>query len=373
MINKRRCKAALLFFLLAGCVSRPIKDDSIQEGAETAANLTPLLRDYAVPAGLEFRPAAFPLPAAAPGVGAITRDQRDPLSSLTEGEKRAVAESFRAAYSGGLLRGLSLEGTLGGDLVHSWPPEAALCLAQNWRSREGTPDSWGLPSLVLAVRGAGAGETRIVRGDILDQYGKSGGRDRANGVAGYGAPLGEEFLYGNGIAQWFEHGLIAADPPGTVFFEAAEPPLLPPEGTEPYAGDDGAIGELFRQARRRGAYSNLPELRADAPALRLDIPETETLPGLILYFQTFNRGNVLLLLNPAPELPLQTRIVAGAFLDAFLGEAAGAGLEGRLLRGIERYGAPLTDAYPAPEGGAYRETQRFVRGWMALRPPMEPH
>jgi hypothetical protein len=36
----------------------------------------------------------------------------------------------------------------------------------------------------------------------------------------------------------------------------------------------------------------------------------------------------------------------------------------RLLRGIDRYGLPLTGAYPEPEADAYRETQRFVRGWM---------
>jgi hypothetical protein len=369
----------LLIFLLAGCAGLGARKDSGRGDGETGEDSVPLPRDYVFPAGLEFRPGEFSLPEAAPGVGSITREQRDPLASLGEDAKEAVAESFREAYIDGLLRGLSLEGALGGDLVHTWPPDRALSLAQNWRSREAAPNSWGLPSLVLAVRGAGSGEVHIVRGRILDRYGTSGGRDRANGAAGYGAPLGEEFPYRDGIAQWFEHGLIRANAAGEVFFEERAAPSgtgfagLSPNGAGRSAG--AGVEEQFQRARQRGPYAGLPSLRADAPVGRLEIPATETLPGGTLYFQTCNRGDVLLLLGQAPDLPSRVRILAGPFPEAFLAEPPEAGLEGRLLRGLERYGLPLTDPCPAPgaepPAGAYREAQRFTRGWM-VAPPSGP-
>jgi hypothetical protein len=362
MIIKRHFGPALLIFFLAGCAGMDIAKNSLPSNAKTAEELIPLLREYVLPADLEFQSDGFSLPAAAPGVGSITRDQGDPLANRTEDEKKAVTESFRGAYREGLLRELPLEGTLGGDLVHSWPPDAPLSLAQNWRSRETAPTSWGIPSLVLAIQGVGSGDVRIVRGRILDQYGKSGGRDRSNGVVGYGAPLGEEFLYRDGIAQWFEHGLIRVDLAGRGFFEPSEASALPPDEAGRYAGDDGTIGEHFRRAWRRGAYSNLPNLRADDPVRRLDIPTSETIPAGTLYFQTFNRGSVLVLLPQIPDFPFQARIVAGAFLDAFLSDGPAADLTGRLLRGLERYGLPLTDAYPAPDGDGYREAQRFTQG-----------
>jgi hypothetical protein len=367
MIIKRHFGPAVFIFLLAGCAGLDVKNDSSRGDGEAPGERAPLLRNYVLPAHLEFRPDVFSLPAAAPGVGAITREPRDPLAGLGEDEKKAVAESFRAAYVEGLLRGLSLEGTLGGDLVHTWPPGTALSLAQSWRSRETAPNSWGMPSLVLAVRGTGSDGPHIIRGGILDQYGKSGGRDRANGAAGYGAPLGEEFLYGDGIAQWFEHGLIRVDAAGRGFFEETEPPIFSPDRAERYAGDGDSIEGHFQQARRRGLYANLPDLRADDSPGRLDIPASETLPAGTLYYQTFNRGSVLLLLPRFPDILFRGRIVAGAFLDALLADPPDAGLEDRLLRGIGRYGLPLTDACPAPDGDAYRETQRFTRGWMGLR------
>ena len=370
MTIKRLPGPALLMFLLAGCAGVDRKNDAVPVRVETAAETIPLLRDYTLPADLEFQPGPFSLPAAAPGVGSITREQEDPLTKLTEDEKRAVTESFRSAYSGGLLRGLSLEGTLGGDLVHSWPPEEPLSLAQNWRSQETAPNSWGIPSLVLAIRGAGSGDVRILQGGILDRYGKSGGKGRANGVAGYGAPLGEEFPYRDGVAQWFEHGLIRADAAGRTFFEEAEPPELPRTTAGHYPGDDGSIGEHFQRAWLRGTYSNLPPLMADDPVRRLDIPAGETLPAGTLYMQTFNRGSVLLLLPQVPDLPFQTRIVAGPFLDAFLSEGPDADLAGRLFHGLARYGLPLTDAYPAPTAGAWRETQRFTNGTLRKQLPL---
>jgi hypothetical protein len=365
MIIKRHFGPAALVFLLAGCAGQgAARQEPPPSGGVAEAETVPLLRDHRFPPGLEFRPGTFSPPAVAPGVGEITREREDPLTRLGEDAKRAVTESFREAWRGGLLRGLPLEGTLGGDLVHSWPPEEPLSLAQNWRSLETAPNSWGIPSLVLAVRGAGGGETRILRGGILDRYGRSGGRDRANGVAGYGAPLGEEFLYGDGVAQWFERGLIRADAAGGTFFEAGELPPLPRNTAGGYPGDDGTVGEQFERAWLRGMYSNLPALIADAPVRRLDTGATGDLPAGTLYLQTFNRGSVLLLLPDFPGIPFQARIIAGPFLDALLSEGPEADLALRLRRGLSRYGLPLTDACPEPAGDAWSETQRFTRGWM---------
>jgi hypothetical protein len=131
--------------------------------------------------------------------------------------------------------------------------------------------------------------------------------------------------------------------------------------------DDGTIRRNFLRAWRRGIYANLPELNADAPVRRLDIPETRTMSAWTLYFQTCNRGSVLLLLPQARDIPFQTRIVAGAFPDAFLADAPEPGFAERLLRGLNRYGLPLTDAYPAQEADTRQETQRFTLGRMTLR------
>jgi hypothetical protein len=373
MIIKSCFGPALLIFLLASCSGLGRAKRSFPANAETEAqdptDTIPLLREYIFPAGLQFLPGSFSLPAVAFGVGSLTRTREDPLTGLAEDAKGAVSESFRAVYIDGLLRGLSLEGPLGGDLVHSWPPAEPLSLAQNWRSRETAPNSWGVPSLVLAVRPVRRDDAHIVRGDILDLYGKSGGRDRANGAAGYGAPLGEEFLHEDGVAQWFEYGLIRTDAAGRGHFEPAELPELPQDTAEPYSGDAGIVEEHFQQARQQGSYANLPELKADGPVGRLDFPAAGTMPAGTLYFQTFNRGGVLFLLPQAPNFPFRIRILAGAFLDAFLADTLETNLAGRLLRGIDRYGLPLTGAYPEMEAGAYREVQRFVRGWMkAVKP-----
>jgi hypothetical protein len=374
MIIKSHFGPALLIFLLASCSGLGVRNNSAPSTAELDAHnptgLIPLLRDYTFPADLEFLPGSFSPPVAAPGVGSITREQGDPLTSLAKDEKQAVTESFRAAYIEGLLRDLPLEGTLGGDLVHSWPPVAPLSLAQNWRSREAAPNSWGAPSLVLAIRGTENDDAYIVRGGILDQYGKSGGRDRLNGVAGYGAPLGKEFLSGDGVAQWFEHGLIRVDAAGNGIFQDTALPERNADAVGEYDGDDddGTIRRNFQRARRRGIYSNLPELSADTPVRRLDIPATGTMSAWTLYFQICNRGSVLLLLPQAPDIPFQARIVTGAFLDAFLADAPETGFTERLLRALDRYGLPLTDAYPAQEADAWQETQRFTLGrWKRRR------
>jgi hypothetical protein len=158
-------------------------------------------------------------------VGIFTSDPRDPALALVAEERENISRSFRKAYAEALSRGLPLEGVLGGDKIHAWPAGSPLAWVQNWRSADPHPNSWGLPNLVLAIRGFDIGEVFIVRGPILDAYGKSGGRGGANGAAGYGPPLSEEFPYGESIAQRFGEGLIAADASGRTAFIPRQPPV----------------------------------------------------------------------------------------------------------------------------------------------------
>jgi hypothetical protein len=372
---------------------------------------------------MEFIPAPLSWPAIAPGIGFVTREREDPVTKLNEDEMKALTESFRTAYIEGRLRDQSLEGVLGGDFIHSWPPAAPLCRVQNWRDRDGAPNTWGIPSLVLAIRGMRENRVFTVRGDILNVYGKSAGRKGANGVAGYGAPLGEEFLYQDGIAQCFEHGLIYVDPAGKGrFIPGAVPSALQavPETLGYVNGDDGSIRGDFQEAWKRGmnqsgGLRNLPGLKADGPVLRLDfsgtpweIPmdgqtvdaDTQTfaagrIPVTALYYQRFNQDSVLFLLARIPAASAQalgtvfhTRIIATPFLEAFLAgrdhplpgadaprlfipQAGVSGLRPEdapfheaVLQGLARYGLPLTDAAPSREGDTFRETQRFSQGWM---------
>jgi hypothetical protein len=197
-------------------------DDRPEIGSEDSPGSS-LLRDgEASPEQKELQ-ALFSAFEAAPGVGIFTRDPRDPALKLDAEERERISLSFRRAYAEALSRGLPLEGVLGGDRVHAWPADSPLAWVQNWKSAEAYPNSWGIPSLVLAIRGIEAAEVFIVRGAILDAYGKSGGLGGANGVAGYGPPLSGEFPYGEGLAQRFGRGLIATDASGRSAFIPGEP------------------------------------------------------------------------------------------------------------------------------------------------------
>jgi hypothetical protein len=223
----------LLILLFPCCRGAPAAKSGRRSPAVPAAGgegvpSTP--REDTLPPEEESRP-SLPVFEASPGVGVFTSDPRDPAWELEEEEREEISRSFRKAYAEALGRGLPLEGILGGDRVHAWPADTPLAWVQNWRIAEAYPNSWGLPNLVLAIRGFEAGEVFIVRGPILDAYGKSRGRSGANGVAGYGPPLGEEFPYGagadqgmaQGLAQRFGEGLIATDASGEAAFIPREP------------------------------------------------------------------------------------------------------------------------------------------------------
>ncbi|MFP3041319.1 hypothetical protein LQZ19_05800 [Treponema primitia] len=409
MIIKRHLGPALLILLLTepvwfnGCAG--LKNTQISSQFDTEADdptpdeteAIPLLREYPLPAGLKFLPDPFSLPSAVPGIGAITREKEDPMATLTDDEKRALTESFRTAYVDGLLRKLPLEGTLGGDFAHSWPPAAPLCRVQNWRTRDAAPNSWGIPSLVLAIQEIRGNEVYIVQGAVLNQYGLSGGINRANGAVGYGAPLGEEFPYEGGVAQRFEYGLIRVDAARKGLFIPNETPAEEGEAAIPhtvglYSKDDVIIQKSFQSAWRRNIHAGLPDLDPDYDVRRLDFfgkpweiaTESGAIPINTLYFQTFNQGSVLFLLAQSSEVSFQTRIIAGDFLNAFLAgkdlslpgaeaatplpEIASAGeLPERLLQGLSRYGIPLTNAYLSREEEGYMETQRFSLGRMGKK------
>ncbi|GHV75869.1 hypothetical protein AGMMS49942_06900 [Spirochaetia bacterium] len=363
----------------------------------------PALPERPLPAGMEFIPTPLSWPAIAPGVGMVTRERADPLTKLGEAEINALTESFRTAYIEERFRNPSLDGVLGGDFIHSWPTTAPLGRVQNWRDRDPslaeTPNTWGIPSLILAIRSMEGNRVFTVRGAILNIYGKSAGRSGANGIAGYGAPEGDEFRYKGGIAQRFEYGLIYVGPDGKGgFIPGAAPAAL--EALPETLGGTSTEAD-FREAWKRGRNSGLPPLNADGPALRLDFTGTPweipvdtaaagTIPIRALYYQSFNRGSVLFLLAQVPDF--HTRIIAGPFLDAFLSgrdhPLPGAdapplfipqpGVPGlrpedapfheAVLRGLARYGLPLTDAVPSGEGNGspFRETQRFSQGWMRV-------
>jgi hypothetical protein len=349
-------------------------------------------------------------------VGALARDP----GAAPAGEDAAdLRDAFRAAYLDALFRELPLEGVLGGDEVHLWPPNprvpdpAGEVWVQNWRIAEAAAlagagaNSWGIPSLVLAIRDGG--EAFTLRGRILDLYGRSGGRQGANGVAGYGAPRSGEFFLGGGLAQRFDLGTVILNAEGKAVFVPglAAPGAVPretgfcPGGPPP---DQDRVRRAFRAAWDAAWARGTGPLAPDAPAEYRSLrslawfigPETG-ISGV--YYQSFDRGTTVLLLTEAPGLPLGVKTLAGPFLDALL--AAGQeGLPGAeppdpaalepeagdpfgaaLFRGLLRYGVPLTDSFPRPRGtedgpgesggGAgpppaprYREVQRFSRGWM---------
>jgi hypothetical protein len=405
MINKRYPGLVLLIPLIlffARCAGMNRVSPENVEGDPAFAG--PVLKEYLIPEGVEFMPAPFSWPAAVPGVGAITRDQNDPGAKLAGEDRARLTESFRAAFIDGLFRDLPLVGALGGDFVHSWPSSAPLAWVQNWQIRDTVPgnrasNSWGIPSLVLAIRGIDRDQAFIVRGAILDAYGKSAGLNNANGVMGYGAPRGNEFSYQSGIAQQFDYGLIHVDAAGKSVFIPNEVPAFPAEefpedlGYFPGISGDENLRKAFRLAWQRGRNENAPPLIPDGPLQRIRFTKNpwglHTDTGEIrireLYFQTFNRGSALILLAISPDADFQARLLVFPFADAFLADAehpipgtdtslaasfpeldSPGGFADTLLQGLEFYGLPLTDVFPQREENAFRKTQRFSLGWMAL-------
>jgi hypothetical protein len=336
-------------------------------------------------ADLVFIPADPPAPVPAPGVGTISRETKAPGFSLAGEAGAALQDAFRAAYVDGLFRGLPLAGVLGGDKVHGWPDTNPSGWVQNWRSAMPAANSWGIPSLILAIQGVDASlqtsrkRVFIVDGEILNYYGTSAGIDGANGDIGYGSPRGEKFFYNNGIAQRFDRGLIVIDEDGKGSFLPEEPPSAglepPPElGIFPEAPLNEKIRDAFLTAWTMALDRNVEAMVPDGPGQYLSgfsrnpvSSNTRELKGL--YIQTFNGRGALLILPEAPGVPLHARFLGSPFLDAFIPPGEDDFVP-QLMEGISVYGFPLTDPLPyrAGEDSAQQEAQRFSGGWLRTLP-----
>jgi hypothetical protein len=342
--------------------------------------------------GLVFIPSPLPPLAAAVGVGNITRERRDRASQLSGAERDALGAAFRGAYVDGILRGLGLEGVLGGDLVHSWPENAPSLWVQNWQTAEARPNSWGIPSLVLAIRniettGEGAqSRVFIVRGGILDFYGKSAGVGGANGGKGYGCPRSEEFSYNGGTAQRFDRGLITVDEDGKGAFVPGAPPsagAVPPPDLGAFSpeppGGGGAVRDAFITAWKMALDSGREALVPDGPGFYAAFSgDPFALGARGVYVQSFNQQTAVLALIDTNALPFHARLIAAPFLPVLLSAedhpaaaleenfSGGGAFIRRRMRGFAVYGLPLTDALSGWAGPAYREAaQRFSRGALA--------
>ena len=356
--------------------------------------------EYYPPPEMIFIPAEFPSFVLPPGLGMITTSGLDRAAALSETGRAELSDSFRAAYISSRFRQAPLAGVLGGDFVHNWPSVNPSAWVQNWHSSAPQANSWGLPSLVLAVRGFGnaqeanAGRVFIIQGKLLNQYGISGGINSANGIVGYGSPRGYEFLHDGKLAQRFDFGLITVNQEGKGAFFPEPPPSLefsPPPELGVFVDAPSSPRNVradfikaWKMALDRGIKTMIP----DGPGQYLafvdstwDFPDGQALTGL--YVQTFNDRTILLVLPASPLLPPYPRFIASPILESLLSAPrhvlSGAedlthqditidGADGffrALVRGLALYGIPLTDPMPLPgEEGSWREAQRFSRGWL---------
>ena len=350
-------------------------------------------------------------------------------SENPEDETGLIRDAFREAYAEALLRGINLTGVLGSDRVSPWPEAAPLSWSQNWANAERGPNSWGIDNLVLAlgdyealaglsgIAGKENSYARVftVSGAILDIYGKSAGYNRANGVIGYGIPLGDAFFSGGAAVQRFSKGRIIAAREGSrfsyeddLFFSMIENleeeemetefygKTIPPEASSAFI-----YAWAFAFSGRNAA--------SDGPIEKIAFPRPwliETGGGSFsvkgFYFKSYNKSLDILVLIEADGLPLRVHHLYGPFLQAILankrlpgldterkfGTAAGKGLGRSLAEGFAVYGPPLSNTLPMPSAkvrslanpdavatvGAddngeplFYEAQRFARGWIAAK------
>ncbi|MDR2094614.1 MAG: hypothetical protein LBP76_03745 [Treponema sp.] len=378
----------------------PVEEPPVEEPEPVIEKIDP-------PSGLTFSSAPLPALHSMPGVGYLNTSSGDRVSSLSTAEKAELTGAFRAAYQDALIRDLPLRGALGGDLVHGWPASAPLGWVQNWRSTRSTANSWGLPTLVLAVGGLTRDKVYALSGPILDQYGKSGGVNRTNGVPGYGVPLTGEFLFGDGIAQRFVHGLITVDGSGKSAFHAEEAPSsreTPPPSAGLYSGayppqspeTPAGLRRRFLAAWNAAVDSGIQPLIPDGPVRYAGLRNAPWTIGENrnrsikldgFYYQTYNGETSVFILGLAPELPPYPRLVSGPILDLLLAWAHpipgaetlqdealymdesrsddAADFIKALIRGMGIYGFPVSDSVPRQVSeGSLLPAQRFSKGWI---------
>jgi hypothetical protein len=349
-----------------------------------------------LPRGFRFRPESVPLLDIPPDVGTLSEypsaNSNDP-----------VVAAFHEAYVEALLRGLPLEGVLGGDRVHLWPNDNPLGRIQNWISAAEETNSWGFPGLVLAVGSAedpdgnpdGTYRVHTVSGRILDRYGRSPGPNIGNGVAGYGYPISEVVFRDGAALQNFSKGSIVVDRTGTVFIPLAdsEPADPEPSGRVDFSGENLApeIAGAFSAAVGEVLGAD-PAARSDGPVVSVVFSDPWIIPGpglLVsgIYIKSYDAGDSIFVFVDAPMLPKRVRFLNGSFLTILLRSgnrlpgaenethtAPVSGVESpylkALLEGFSLYGVPLSDrlAVESDEPGTFQEAQRFSKGWI-IAPP----
>jgi hypothetical protein len=348
--------------------------------------------------GVFFTPQRVPVPAVPEDTGIVS--ERDLKEDSKEGERLRFL--FRRAYRTALTRDIPLLGVLGIDRVHRWPENSNLTWAQNWRSAASSLNSWGMPSLVLAMLNSGGDEVFTVSGDILDIYGKNLGLGGANGVLGYGAPRGNSFFLKftdytlPALAQRFDKGLIYVTNTGIGAFIAEEAPsdiIALDEMAGFYVTDDVQLRQNLKTMFWR-AYKSLVDqyergIKADGPVEYVDFDKKTMLIDMTersfyvsgLFVQYYDGGRFAVALSSAVDedgaaglyFPLGAYIIAPPFSEILLGAVrlpSSSGLSPHpfevyadtpaFIKSIALYGIPLTDSFVSIETMSL--SQRFSKG-----------
>ncbi len=387
--RRPRLSDLLLILVLsyASCAGNPAPAQRAPAAPPAAeAESAPAPAADAATIGARFIPAAAARPEVPTAIGVLAPVLARRMAS---GDVSILAAAFRAAYIEAIFRGHLLEGALGGDRVTGWLFDAPEAYVQNWRSSTPSPNSWGLPALVLAARPVGGDRAFVVRGAVLDAYGRGEGVGGANGVAGYGAPRSDEFPYEGGIAQRFERGLIVVGAEGSRRFDPRGAPYAAaaPDGKVGSLGDSPpprlsaeAIAATFRSAWVSAVDRGFPAAEADGPVRVLPLPavasadapsSAPSVDGEVpaegskkaaplvpvrlesALVQTFGKSGWALVLPVGAGTSGRACILAPPFLDLLLSE-------GSWEAGFGAYGAPLAD--PGLRDG--KVAQRFSAGWM---------
>ena len=381
--------AAAVVLSFVSCAGAPAAAEKSQADLHSTAEAAFSGTGRTVDAGVRFTAAAATRLEVPTVVGAVSPNLMRRMDVATA---TVLTADFRAAYIEALFRGIALMGALGGDRVNGWPFDVSDAYTQNWRGATGVPNSWGLPTLVLAVRPAADDRAFVVTGAVLDAYGRGEGLGGANGVAGYGAPLSDEFPFEGGVAQRFQRGLIAIGADGTRRFLPQEAPsagIDPGSGVGAYREAPPAghtvesIAAAFRSAWLAAVDRGLPAAAADGPVRRVSFSVSAAPPKAApaptegtndfdagfgadkkivsevqvrlesALVQTYGKAAWALVLPAGEGAGSRTVLLAPPFLDFLIAK-------GSWEAAFGDYGAPLSD--PFPRGG--KTVQRFSAGWI---------
>jgi hypothetical protein len=286
-----------------------------------------------------------------PGVGNISTDASDPVFNLSKAQKSQLTLQFRHAFKAAFQRGVPLVGALGGDRIHYWSPgkgaRSAGAFSQNLRNPEGSPNAWGLKELALAVRPFAGRRVFIVDGPLLDAYGRGEGLGGANGITGYGAPVGEQYRTFSAVSQRFEYGLLSVGDDGKRSFMVEDAPGVLAElaglsamvGRSEASGSTGLPAEAgaeFLASWLAAVNSGLPAAGPDAPVFLVEPKE-----GVVVsaWVQVYGQGSWALVYPLDGTLPFsRALLLAPPFVEAFLGASS-------WNDAIAEYGIPLGDPY----------------------------